>query len=355
MGVKIKITIVLLSSILLLGGNLARVPLVNNQEFKTKFTFDSADVYVSRLNSVVSLKSQIDFKRSKTNISISAGKEKLIPKFKSGVSTVEFSSSTAATESITIAISRPARESDLKSLVVGSDESIPLGALEFNQIEVIPASAISSEDVAYAATLPDRTFLRYLTFIPLQWVSAPWGVCTNISESRPQYFAGDNRTWNPDSPNYRTSFSVGINWPLNGNVTTAKSVGQTRRYAYSGGTYQLIDTETAPTSTMKIRVDRADSSMVAFEFWQSVDNPLCDSLATLGISFDYFVAVERSGVYSAEGVSIAVPNHEFYIIDSGDPAWHPIMRRTYNTFDCLNFMAKLDPYCSDSGNFLGTR
>jgi hypothetical protein len=355
MRAKIKTATFFLALIFLLGSGLSSPPQNSTQDFSTDFKFDSSDIVVTRQNESVKLATQIDFEKSEVKISISAGKETQTPKFHSGVSTVQFLSSVAATEDLTIEISRPARASDLKSLVVGSDASLPLGSLEFNQVEVIPANPRSGSDLAYASGLPDRTFLRYLTFIPMQWVSAPWAVCTDTNDSRAQYFEGDNRSWDPDSPSYRTSFSVGINWPNNGNVTNAKSVGQTRRYAFTNNSYHLIDTATAATSSMKIRVDRADTSVVAFEFWQRVANPMCDPLATLGISFDYFVAVERSGTYSAQGVSIAVPNHEFYIIDSGDPSWHPIMRRTYNTFDCLNFLNKLEPYCSDYGDFLGTR
>jgi hypothetical protein len=355
MRLKLKTATFFLALIILLGSGLSGAPQKSSQAFTTNFKFDSSDIVVTRQGELVKLSTQIDFQKSDVKISISAGKERQTPKFQAGVSTVQFFSSAAATEDLTIEISRPARATDLKSLVVGSDATLPLASLEFNQVEVIPASARSGSDLAYALGLPDRTFLRYLTFIPMQWVSAPWAVCTDANDTRPQYFEGDNRSWDPASPSYRTSFSVGINWPNNGNVTNAKSVGQTRRYAFTNNSYHLIDTATAATSSMKIRVDRADTSVVAFEFWQRVANPMCDQTATLGISFDYFVVVERSGTYSAQGVSIAVPNHEFYVIDSGDPSWHSIMRRTYNTFDCLNFLNKLEPYCSDSGDYLGTR
>lgn len=340
--------------VVVLGG-LVGIPNVTGETYTSKFVFDNQAVLVERQHETLTVKSDLDFQDSNLNISVTAGGYEVAPQFEPSVSAVQFSLSELGAQDVVLEISRPAEESDLKSLQIRSDRSSELATLEYNHILVIPASASSCADAAYAASLPDRTFLRYLTFIPMAYVDAPWGVCTDIQDSRPQYFAGDNRTWNPDSQNYRTSFSVGINWPLNGKVTTAKTVGQTRRYTYTAGSYQLLDTATAANTNMKIRVDRADSSVVAFEFWQSVTNPLCNQVETLGISCDYFVAVERSGVYSAEGVSLAVPNHELYIIDSGDSAWHPIMRRTYNSFLCLSFLAKGDPSCADTGNFLGNR
>lgn len=93
---------------------------------------------------------------------------------------------------------------------------------------------------------------------------------------------------------------------------------------------------------------------------EDVTNPLCISGPTLGITFDYNFTIERSGFYSINGVSLAVPNHELYVIDSDLPTWRPIMRRTLNSFNCLSLANKLlDPNyqtaCLDNGTYVGTR
>lgn len=226
--------------------------------------------------------------------------------------------------------------------------------LVYSESRYFPASFQDATDVAFAATLPASTTFRYTNFIPEYQVDAPYLVCTP-GDNRSYAFLGDNRTWSVSSSAYRTRMNVSIDW-LNGGATTyTRTVHATHRYVKIGSSYVFDEAATASNSTMHLRVDAKSNSVVAFEMWQNVANPLCNSLLTGGIRFDYFVAIERAGFYSVEGVAVKVPNHEVYIMDSDDGVWKTVFRRNHVDFSCLEFWAYDPAYCTNDQSYYVTR
>jgi|GEM_PF-2577700 len=281
---------------------------------------------------------------------------------------------------IVLDYSRPAAVSDVLGLAGKRKllDALEAGvSLVYSEIQVAPLESASiGQDVAMAATLPNRTFIRYQTFIPTEFTPAPPLACTFKSWVADEIFfitgdlatlflydfGGNNRSWDPDAiENSKTSFSVGVNWPLNGQLTTSKTVGQTDLYLrFSPTSHLLVASDRALSTGMVMTPYSANSSSVVFEMQQDVTNPLCISGPTLGISFDYHFTIFRSGYYSINGVSIAVPNHELYVRDSDFVSWQPVMRRTLNSFNCLSLLNALtdpnyDVACRDSGTYVGTR
>ncbi len=272
-------------------------------------------------------------------------------------------------ESVTLEYSREAQLSDLKNLSEKKEFSeaieagIPVVYTEINTIANGSRANLNSNS-AEALTLPTRSYVRYLTYIPTQYVGAPTFVCTlkssiNLAgyaifgktfDDLPQEFNGNNRLWDPEAiDNSKTAFTVGVNWPLGGKLSTDKRVGPTKLYAVVSGKHVLVGQDQASTDGMSLIKNVASSSYVDFEMKENVVNRMCLPLVTLGISFDYNVTLWRDGSYLMRGVSIAVPNHELYYSDSENPTWVPVMRRTLNSFDCLAAYNSGKPNCQDTG------
>ena len=263
-----------------------------------------------------------------------------------------------ASEELIVEYERPAEPEDFLNLEMSEDFAKIYAknpeALVYTETEVFPAVTGADESLAYAVSTPSVTDLRYSTFIPAAKVPAPSGVCTPI-DFRTYFFLGDNRSWNVNATSYKTRMNVKINWLYGGAVTYSKAVQSTRRYVEIDGNLTFDEQATASTSSMHLRVDADSSSSVAFEMWQNVPNPLCNSLLTGGIRYDYFVAIERGGVYSVEGVAVKVPNHEFYVKDSDDNVWKTIFRRSHVTFDCLTLWAYDTATCLSTSDYYGVR
>lgn len=276
------------------------------------------------------------------------------------------------TPEIVFEYSREATPSDFQDLSSKSQllqayvEGIPL---TYTEIEALPSSigTINSPDAASAAVLPDKTYLRYQTFIPSAYVGAPVYVCTYksaINEAGfllfgpafaliPQEFNGNNRSWDATAiNNSKTSFTVGIDWLSNGRLGTDRRVGETRLYANFLGSRTLVASDRASTSGMSLLPQTLTSTYVKFEMKQDVANPLCAAGLTLGITFDYHFDVRRTGAYSIYGVSVAAPNHELYYMDDTTSQWLTVMKRTVNTFDCFAFYNSDNPNCKDSGSYV---
>jgi hypothetical protein len=261
-------------------------------------------------------------------------------------------------EDIVIEAERAVQQSDLENVALESELSKAYQknpeSLVYSESKYFPVSPVIGADVAIAATLPASTTLRYTTFIPEYQVEAPYLVCTP-GDNRSYVFLGDNRTWNVTSSSYKTRMNVSIDWIHGGTTSYSKSVHPTYRYVRVGGTYEFDQTATASSSTMHLRVDAYSSTSVAFELWQNVSNPLCNSALVGGIRFDYFIAIERAGFYSVEGIAVKVPNHEVYIMDSDDGIWKTVFRRNHVDFSCLEFWAYDPSYCTNSQSYYVTR
>jgi hypothetical protein len=256
--------------------------------------------------------------------------------------------------------------SSKSELLQAFKEGVPL---TYTEIEALPGATMNSAsiDAANAAVLPDKTYLRYQTFIPYAYVGAPAYVCTyksTVNEAGfllfgpafaliPQEFNGNNRSWDASAiNNSKTSFTVGIDWLSNGKLATDRRVGETRLYANFLGTRTLVARDRASTSGMDLLPQTLTSSYVKFEMKQDVANPLCAVGLTLGITYDYHFDVRRTGAYSIYGVSVAAPNHELYYLDDTTSQWSTVMKRTVNSFECFAFYMSNDPNCKDTGSYV---
>lgn len=190
---------------------------------------------------------------------------------------------------------------------------------------------ILNADSAKASITAVSTALRYATFIPQQFVSAPALGCTATSFSD-EYFLGDSRTFSTSSSRNRTRFDVTVNWNAL-SMTSTTDVGITNVYQLYNGVYNFVTFDRAPATSMILTQKSISSSKAMFNMQQDVANPFCSSN---GIFFNYDVSIFRSGAYSMVGSRLQSPSHEIYIKDSDSAVWKTILQNnSFNLEGCL--------------------
>ena len=260
---------------------------------------------------------------------------------------VEWERALSATEIAALDVSVGTRallekEPDLfvKTAVIG----VPISDVDGSVARIAPANA---------ATLPSSTSFKYMTFIRENWIAEPPVACTTLDGSN--FFKGDGRTFNVNSSAFRTRLLVTVDWVNSGNVSFSRAVGQTQAHRLVGGTYNLVSSATAPTTSMNVATVSKSSSISKFQMRQDVVNPLCNPLVTAGIYFDYTVNVARTGSYTVTGTALRVPNHEFYIKDSDQTVWTKIFARTGSDFGCLGNPNASQAICRNPDPYSGLR
>ena len=177
------------------------------------------------------------------------------------------------------------------------------------------SSTATSLNSTLAATLASTSTFRQNTFIPDAYVPAPAGACTDIFDSRPFRFVGDNRTWSTaDAASSRTHMDLKVTWGTSTPpVTFTKVVGETvRQVQISNGTWNFESRLTASDTSMSATVLTRTSSFVSARLYQNVTNPMCNSLVTNGISSTTDINIYRSGVVSGNITYLQMPNYELY-------------------------------------------
>lgn len=193
-------------------------------------------------------------------------------------------------------------------------------------------------EMAAAVAGPATTELRYVSFIPEEFIAAPPPpVCSGGGLNR--FFKGDNRSWNANSTLYRTRARVVMHWADDDRNDVFREAKSTHLYNRSPtGVYSHVETRTASSSGINFNFPLhtlppwiARNARVG----HTVANPFCWSIAAI----DYEVAawvVKDSGDTTVQmtGWHDRVPNYEFYYRnDSG--AWTTMRRWTHGAWVCL--------------------
>ncbi|MDC3417650.1 hypothetical protein [Aquibacillus salsiterrae] len=164
--------------------------------------------------------------------------------------------------------------------------------------------------------------LRYMTFIPDQYVPNPWD---DWRDAKYKYFGGDNRGFvGAYASSYRTKADIDISFSNGGSVTLDKNVGTT--YGYDEN-YDLIGSDTASSSGIKLARKEITSSAISFTLTHSVGNPL-----TTAPNIDYEVSGDyySNGNYSLLGNHDQAPNHEMYQTSPSSETLHIDTMESFN-------------------------
>lgn len=201
----------------------------------------------------------------------------------------------------------------------------------------VPSSGTAGVSAATAAaTLPDYTVVRYMTFIPNTWVTAPpFDACSTSGTFR---FLGDNRGFSPTASSFRTRFDVRVNWLNNTAISPTRTVGTTIRQKFNDSTkkWESAGSDIASIETMTLTLSGPQTSNHAtFNIHQDVVNPFCTSAPTNGIFADFDLSIWRAGSYSYSGTALLAPNHELYIKDQDKTYWDSLFTSETKNMDCL--------------------
>lgn len=289
------------------------------------------------------------------SISISADGVTLVQDNAAGESIVEVPESGA----FSVTWSRDANQEEILTALSNSTQdelllSNPEALERFATVELSIGETADQPDAANAATLPASTTFRYSTFIRDAYVYAPDVACIAPSGSVYEY-NGNNRGFSSTATTYKTRFGITIDWANAGNVTSTKAVQPTKLYRYEAdGTRTLISTATASTLGMGITVISESATLSTFRLIHDVRNPFCNSLAG-GIYYDVKVSAARSGNFSASGVVLKFPDHEFYVKDSDQTTWTTIFQNRATSLACLSSAFYRTSACHDSISAPGSR
>jgi hypothetical protein len=155
--------------------------------------------------------------------------------------------------------------------------------------------------------------LRYCTFLKEEWLQNP------NAASVDHYFKGDNRSFDPDSANFRTRADVFID-SENPSALLSKEVGKTVAFNKNE---EFIEEASASDEGIKLEKVLTDDEKVIFHLHHSVSNPLVMSPA-----IDYLVCgtFYKNGQYDLVGIHDQAPNHEAYLKEAGTEEWQPILQ-----------------------------
>lgn len=188
-------------------------------------------------------------------------------------------------------------------------------------------------------TLPDRTTLRYLTFIADSYLDAPVAGCLAPFSPIPGVvkigFDGNNRNFGPMNNDNKTKLQVNIDWNL-GSTSVYKLVSPTIMDLWiEGATTPIFWPLTADDSNIYAIVSDQSNSSLNLHLHHEAVNPFC---LAQPIYYDVRGQVYRNGNYTLHGEFRQVPNHEFYIKNNLETSWNIIYRSRINPtwrFYCL--------------------
>lgn len=153
--------------------------------------------------------------------------------------------------------------------------------------------------------------LRYITFLKEEYLKNP------NSASADQFFKGDNRSFDPESPNFRTRADVFID-SLNPSALLSKETGKTEAFSKN---HELIEEESASNDGIKLEKVLTDDGKITFSLIHSVSNPLVVSPA-----IDYLICgtFYKDSEFDIVGIHDQAPNHEIYLKEPGTENWRVI-------------------------------
>jgi hypothetical protein len=212
--------------------------------------------------------------------------------------------------------------------VTGTSVSLPI------------SSSFSATAMVAAASLPEYTIMRYLTFIKDAYVPVPsWGCVPWIGT----HFLGNNRTYSSSATaqQSKTILTVRVDWDSAtfrhwnyvGPTTTATKDGTnyTNGFTIQAGDQNVYAAELRPTL----------STSAEFLMHTQAANPFCGGLP---IYSSLNVLVKRTGNYLIKGKVRFVPHHEFYMYQDNTDFWTTIYRKNISSigFSCF------DPFLTET-------
>lgn len=251
------------------------------------------------------------------------------------ISQIHFQSLENSPNSFQIRTSREATAAEvLEDYGQKPSNAVPLMHLGSVSIDLrgLKAEFQKLNKIGRAAILPSVTTVRNMTFIPEDWVTAPFLGCSSFLNYE---FKGDSRTWSTSSSAFRTKFDVAVDWNGGPGLTSTRTVGQTTLWHNVFGNRVLEKSATASNSSMVLTSISKTSTEVKFKTYQDVTNPICFDAFTNGIFFNLNWTVSRLGSYSVQGTYMPVPNHEAYISSSSTPSWVTVFQTVHQPFECL--------------------
>lgn len=153
--------------------------------------------------------------------------------------------------------------------------------------------------------------LRYTTFLKEEYLKNP------NSASADQYFKGDNRSFDPESPNFRTRADVFID-SINPSALLSKETGKTEAFSKN---HELIEDASASDEGIKLEKIFTDDGKIMFYLIHSVSNPLVVSPA-----IDYLLCgtFYKDSEFDIVGIHDQAPYHEIYLKEPGTENWQVI-------------------------------
>lgn len=154
---------------------------------------------------------------------------------------------------------------------------------------------------------------RYTTFLPQEYLPSPNPLSPN------RYFAGDGRSFDPESKHYRTQVNFSLEMTEGGAVLEyEKDVGTSIAYDWRK---KFRKADVASSEGIVLEKVKEDPHKVSISLKHSVGNPLTTSPnIDYGISATFY----RTGYYDIIGIHDQAPNHEVYIRKSKDDEWEQI-------------------------------
>lgn len=217
--------------------------------------------------------------------------------------------------------------------VSGTSVSLPL------------STSFSANAMVAAASLPEYTIMRYLTFIKDAYVPVPSLGCGPWIGT---HFLGNNRTYSSSATaqQSKTILTVRVDWDSAmcrhwnyvGSTTTATKNGSsyTNGLTLQAGDQNVYAKELRPTL----------STSAEFLMHTEAANPFCLGLP---IYSSLKVLVKRTGNYLIKGRVRFVPNHEFYIYQDNTDIWTTIYRKNISPigFSCFDPFLIETSFCID--------
>lgn len=207
------------------------------------------------------------------------------------------------------------------------------------------SSSFSATAMVAAATLPEYTILRYLTFIKDAYVPVPSLGCVPFIGS---HFLGNSRTYSSSATaqQSKTILTVRVDWDSAtfrhwnyvGPTTTATKNGSiyTNGLTLQASDQNVFAAELRPTLT----------TSAEFIMHTEAANPFCLGLP---IYSSLKVLVKRTGNYLIKGRVRFVPNHEFYMYQDNTDIWTTIYRKNISPigFSCFDPFLTETSFCID--------
>ncbi|MBZ5200718.1 DUF3238 domain-containing protein [Planomicrobium chinense] len=151
---------------------------------------------------------------------------------------------------------------------------------------------------------------RYTTFLPDEYLTNP----NLLSPNR--YFAGDNRTFDPESSHYRTQVTFSLQLGKeDAKLELHKDVGPSIAYDWRK---KFRKADVASSEGIQLEKVKEDERNVVVNLTHSVGNPLTTSP---NIDYDVSATFYRDGHYDITGLHDQAPNHEVYLKNDQMDDW----------------------------------